>query len=68
MQSATAIAGDKTGGPAKVAVVSSGLMGSVSGSAVGNVVTTGSITIPLMKRMGYPAVLAAGIEVLSPVT
>lgn len=62
MKAATAIAGDKTGGPAKVAVVSSALMGSVSGSAVGNVVTTGSITIPLMKRMGYPAVLAAGIE------
>jgi TRAP transporter 4TM/12TM fusion protein len=62
MQAATAIAGDKTGGPAKVAVVSSALMGSVSGSAVGNVVTTGSITIPLMKRMGYPAILAAGIE------
>ena len=62
MEAATAIAGDKTGGPAKVAVVSSALMGSVSGSAVGNVVTTGSITIPLMKRMGYPAVLAAGIE------
>jgi TRAP transporter 4TM/12TM fusion protein len=62
MQAATSIAGDKTGGPAKVAVVSSALMGSVSGSAVGNVVTTGSITIPLMKRMGYPAVLAAGIE------
>jgi TRAP transporter 4TM/12TM fusion protein len=62
MEAATAIAGDKTGGPAKVAVVSSALMGSVSGSAVANVVTTGSITIPLMKRMGYPAVLAAGIE------
>lgn len=62
MEAATAIAGDKTGGPAKVAVVSSALMGSVSGSAVGNVVTTGSVTIPLMKRMGFPAILAAGIE------
>jgi TRAP transporter 4TM/12TM fusion protein len=62
MEAATSIAGDKTGGPAKVAVVSSAFMGSVSGSAVGNVVTTGSITIPLMKRMGYPPVLAAGIE------
>ncbi len=62
MEAATAIAGDKTGGPAKVAVVSSALMGSISGRAVGNVVTTGSVTIPLMKRMGYPAVLAAGIE------
>jgi TRAP transporter 4TM/12TM fusion protein len=62
MEAATAIAGDKTGGPAKVAVVSSALMGSVSGSAVGNVVTTGSVTIPLMKRMGFPPLLAAGIE------
>ena len=62
MEAATAIAGDKTGGPAKVAVVSSAAMGSVSGSAVGNVVTTGSVTIPLMKRMGFPAILAAGIE------
>jgi TRAP transporter 4TM/12TM fusion protein len=43
-------------------VVSSAAMGSVSGSAVGNVVTTGSVTIPLMKRMGFPAILAAGIE------
>lgn len=62
MEAATAIAGDKTGGPAKVAVVASALMGSVSGSAVGNVVTTGSVTIPLMKRMGFPPLLAAGIE------
>jgi len=62
MEAATAIAGDKTGGPAKVAVVASAAMGSVSGSAVGNVVTTGSVTIPLMKRMGFPAILAAGIE------
>jgi TRAP transporter 4TM/12TM fusion protein len=62
MDSARAVAGDKTGGPAKVAVVSSAAMGSVSGSAVGNVVTTGSVTIPLMKRMGFPAILAAGIE------
>jgi TRAP transporter 4TM/12TM fusion protein len=62
MQAATAIAGDKTGGPAKVAVVSSALMGSISGSAVGNVVTTGSVTIPLMRRMGFPPLLAAGIE------
>ena len=62
MEAAMAIAGDKTGGPAKVAVVSSAVMGSVSGSSVGNVVTTGSVTIPLMKRMGFPALLAAGIE------
>ena len=62
MDAATAVAGDKTGGPAKVAVVSSAAMGSVSGSAVGNVVTTGSVTIPLMKKMGFPPLLAAGIE------
>ncbi len=62
MQAASAIAGDKTGGPAKVSVVSSAAMGSISGSAVGNVVTTGSVTIPLMKKMGFPPVLAAGIE------
>ncbi|MCP4718231.1 MAG: TRAP transporter permease [Desulfobacteraceae bacterium] len=62
MNSAMAVAGDKTGGPAKVAVVSSAIMGSVSGSSVGNVVTTGSVTIPLMKKMGFPGVLAAGIE------
>ena len=62
MEAATAIAGNKTGGPAKVAVVSSAAMGSVSGSAVGNVVTTGSVTIPLMTKMGFPPLLAAGIE------
>ena len=62
MEAANALAGDKTGGAAKVAVVSSAAMGSVSGSAVGNVVTTGSVTIPLMKKSGFPATLAAGIE------
>lgn len=62
MDASSAIAGSKQGGPAKVAVVSSALMGSVSGSAVGNVVTTGSVTIPLMIRTGFPPTLAAGIE------
>ena len=62
MDASTAIAGDKTGGAAKISVVSSAAMGSVSGSSVGNVVTTGSITIPLMKKMGFPSLLAAGIE------
>ncbi len=62
MDSAMAVAGDRTGGPAKVSVVSSAIMGSVSGSSVGNVVTTGSVTIPLMKKMGFPGILAAGIE------
>jgi len=62
MDASMAIAGDKTGGAAKIAVVSSAAMGSVSGSSVGNVVTTGSVTIPLMKKMGFPPLLAAGIE------
>ncbi|MCC7428586.1 MAG: TRAP transporter fused permease subunit [Alphaproteobacteria bacterium] len=57
-----AIAGRYTGGPAKVAVVTSGLFGTMSGSSVSNVVTTGSITIPLMKRIGYAAPVAGGIE------
>jgi TRAP transporter 4TM/12TM fusion protein len=53
------------GGPAKMAVVSSGLYGTVSGSAVANVVVDGAITIPMMKRAGYPAHLAAAIEAVS---
>jgi len=51
-----------TGGPAKVAVVSSGLMGSLSGSAVANTATTGTFTIPLMKSSGFKPEQAAGIE------
>jgi TRAP transporter 4TM/12TM fusion protein len=54
--------GGKRGGPAKVAVVSSGLMGTISGSGVANVVTTGQFTIPLMKRFGYRAAFAGGVE------
>ncbi len=57
-----AIAGRYTGGPAKVAVVSSGLFGTMSGSSVSNVITTGAMTIPLMIRIGYRPVVAAGIE------
>ncbi|WP_134704711.1 TRAP transporter fused permease subunit [Ammoniphilus sp. YIM 78166] len=53
------------GGPAKAAIVSSGLMGSISGSAVANVVSTGIFTIPLMKRAGYSAKDAAAIEALA---
>lgn len=52
----------KTGGPAKAAVVSSGLMGMVSGSAVANVTTTGVLTIPMMKKAGYKPEHAAAIE------
>lgn len=51
------------GGPAKVAVVASGLTGMVSGSSLANVVTTGTFTIPLMKRAGYPAHKAGAVEV-----
>ena len=53
------------GGPAKVAVVSSSLFGTVSGSAVANVVLDGAITIPMMKRAGYPAHVAAAIEAVA---
>lgn len=59
---ASALVGTTRGGPAKVAVIASGLFGSMSGSVISNVVTTGSITIPTMKRIGYPATYAAAIE------
>jgi len=59
---AQALTGRRVAGPAKIAVVSSGFMGSVSGSAVANTVATGSFTIPMMKRMGYSPAFAAGVE------
>ncbi|MCF3972856.1 TRAP transporter permease [Paracoccus salsus] len=59
---AFAAAGGARGGPAKVAVFGSGLMGMINGTSAGNVVSTGSLTIPLMKRVGYPAQTAAAIE------
>jgi TRAP transporter 4TM/12TM fusion protein len=59
---AAAISGGKPGGPAKVAVVSSGLFGMVSGSPTADVVTTGSVTIPAMKRLGYGAAVAGAVE------
>ncbi len=59
---ALALTGSRTGGPAKASVVSSCLMASVSGSAVANVVTTGSFTIPLMKRIGYRPYFAGAVE------
>jgi len=59
---AYSIAGRYSGGPAKTAVLASGFMGSVSGSAVANVVTTGSFTIPMMKKIGYKPHVAGGIE------
>ncbi len=54
--------GHTRGGPAKVAVVSSGLMGTINGSGVANVVTTGQFTIPLMKRFGFRPAFAGGVE------
>ncbi len=59
---ALALAGRSTGGPAKVAVISSGLLGSINGSSIANTVTTGSLTIPLMKRIGYKAHFAGAVE------
>ena len=64
---ASAATGSAKGGPAKIAVVSSGLYGTISGNPVADVVTTGSITIPVMKRLGYPAALAGGIEMAASV-
>lgn len=57
-----ALAGRFRGGPAKVAILASALMGMMSGSAVTNIVTTGVITIPMMKRVGYRGSFAAGVE------
>ncbi|EEB74032.1 TRAP transporter fused permease subunit [Thermococcus sp. AM4] len=54
--------GKRPGGPAKAAVVASGLMGTVSGSSVANVLTTGTFTIPLMKKAGYPPEIAGAVE------
>ncbi len=59
---AVSLTGHRIGGPAKAAAVASGFMGTVSGSAVANVVTTGSFTIPLMKRVGYRAKFAGAVE------
>ena len=59
---ANAIAGSSAGGPAKVAVISSALCGMVSGSSVGNTVTTGSVTIPMMKKTGYAGEFAGAVE------
>ncbi len=62
IQTANSVAGASTGGPAKVAVISSALCGMVSGSSVANTVTTGSVTIPLMKRTGYRGEFAGAVE------
>ncbi len=62
---ARVVAGRVTGGPGLVAVVSSGLTGTISGSSIANTVSTGVITIPLMKRAGFPPRFAAGVEAAS---
>lgn len=60
-----ALAGKKRGGPAKTAIVASGLMGMISGASAANVVTTGSFTIPLMKKTGYESHEAGAIEAVA---
>jgi TRAP transporter 4TM/12TM fusion protein len=67
IQSAFALLGHMRGGPAKAAVVSSAATGIISGSSIANVVTTGTFTIPLMKRVGYRADQAGAVEVSSSV-
>ncbi|HPS75783.1 MAG TPA: TRAP transporter permease [Oscillospiraceae bacterium] len=62
---ANSLVGSASGGPAKVAVISSALCGMVSGSSVGNTVTTGSVTIPMMKRTGYKPEFAGAVEAAS---
>jgi len=62
---ANSIAGKRRGGPAKVAVISSGFFGTISGSAVANVVGTGTYTIPLMKRTGYAPHFAGAVEAVA---
>jgi len=59
---ATALAGWSAGGPAKVSIVASGLLGCISGSSVANTVTTGAFTIPMMKKMGYRKEFAGAVE------
>ena len=65
MDFALALAGHTSGGPAKVAVITSSLFGTVSGSAVANVMTTGTFTIPLMKRTGYRPAFSGAVEAVA---
>lgn len=62
MDLASALMGHARGGPAKVAILSSGFFGSLSGSVISNVISTGSMTIPTMKKCGYPPTYAAAVE------
>jgi TRAP transporter 4TM/12TM fusion protein len=65
VDNAMILAGRYTGGPAKVSVVSSAFFGTISGSSIANTVSTGSLTIPNMKKLGYPGHFAAGVEAAS---
>ncbi|MCP4979471.1 MAG: TRAP transporter fused permease subunit, partial [Gammaproteobacteria bacterium] len=65
IDNAMVMAGKYTGGPAKVSVVSSAFFGTISGSSIANTVSTGSLTIPNMKRLGYPGHFAGGVEAAS---
>ncbi len=65
MDIAMRVSGRATGGAAKIATVASGIFGMVSGSSVANVATTGSFTIPMMKRLGYPPALAGAVEAVA---
>ncbi|WP_161973860.1 TRAP transporter permease [Hwanghaeella grinnelliae] len=60
---AASLTGGTKGGPAKIAVISSGMYGTISGSPTSDVVTTGSVTIPMMKRLGYSSTFAGAVEV-----
>ncbi|WP_152986827.1 TRAP transporter large permease subunit, partial [Pseudovibrio sp. POLY-S9] len=62
VDNAMILAGRYTGGPAKVSVVSSAFFGTISGSSIANTVSTGSLTIPNMKKLGYPGHFAGGVE------
>ena len=65
MDLAILVSGRRVGGAAKIATIASASFGTVNGSAVANVATTGAMTIPLMKRIGYPAPLAAAVEAVA---
>ena len=62
---ALAMMGARRGGPAKVAIVSSSIFGTVNGTTVGNIMSTGIVTIPLMKRTGFPPHYAGAIEAVA---
>src|SRR5690606_33780102 len=65
MDFAMSLTGHSAGGPAKVSCLTSGMFGTVSGSAVANVMTTGTFTIPMMKRIGYKPAFAGAVEAVA---